>query len=339
VSGAHKYIYGVIGDESREAVQGLAVPDGVYAVPYRDIFAVISDSEVADYAGLPGDVAARYLVGHQAVIEKVMEKCTIVPMRPGTIMKGEGEVAQVLNTGYHMFKDVLEKIRGRMELDITVTWADMGRVIREVSGEDEVSAFKQELLKKIGGVTIDDQMKMGMLIEARLNGRKKECTEAVKETLKDLCRNMKEYPVADAPTIMSAAFFLDNHMSTPFEERLEALSERLGGAVRFKCIGPLPPYNFHMIEVKRFRYEDIDRARKRLALGDFATRDDIKKAYRNLAFLSHPDRRPEEAAAEKEYMEVTKAYELLSEYCQDDVCSFGEEDFARNSVIARVWEQ
>ncbi len=42
-----------------------------------------------------------------------------------------------------------------------------------------------------------------------------------------------------------------------------------------------------------------------------AAEDDIKKAYRKLAFESHPDRNPGDAAAEKRFKEATEAYEVL----------------------------
>jgi len=42
-----------------------------------------------------------------------------------------------------------------------------------------------------------------------------------------------------------------------------------------------------------------------------ATDDDIKKAYRKLAFENHPDRNPGEPAAELRFKEATEAYEVL----------------------------
>ena len=42
-----------------------------------------------------------------------------------------------------------------------------------------------------------------------------------------------------------------------------------------------------------------------------ASEDDIKKAYRKLAFECHPDRNPGDAAAEHKFKEVTEAYEVL----------------------------
>ncbi len=44
-----------------------------------------------------------------------------------------------------------------------------------------------------------------------------------------------------------------------------------------------------------------------------ATTDEIKKAYRSLAFKYHPDRNPGDKAAEEQFKKITVAYDTLSD--------------------------
>ncbi len=44
-----------------------------------------------------------------------------------------------------------------------------------------------------------------------------------------------------------------------------------------------------------------------------ATQDEIKKAYRNLAFKYHPDRNPGDKAAEEKFKKINEAYEVLGD--------------------------
>lgn len=49
-----------------------------------------------------------------------------------------------------------------------------------------------------------------------------------------------------------------------------------------------------------------------LGINRNATKDDIKKAYRKLAMQYHPDRNPDDKAAEEKFKEAAEAYEILS---------------------------
>lgn len=92
------------------------------------------------------------------------------------------------------------------------------------------------------------------------------------------------------------------------------------------------------------RFEDIDWARKKLGLrNDFATKNEIKKAYQALAFSSHPDKNPDTPGIEKEFNEVTNAYKVLLDYCkaceqagQGDSYSFKEEEFKKNAILVKL---
>ena len=60
-----------------------------------------------------------------------------------------------------------------------------------------------------------------------------------------------------------------------------------------------------MATTKRDYYEILDLPRN-------ATAEDIRKAYRRLAFQHHPDRNQDDGAAER-FKEVKEAYEILSD--------------------------
>jgi len=73
-------------------------------------------------------------------------------------------------------------------------------------------------------------------------------------------------------------------------------------------------------------FDEIDRARRLLDLGDRATVKAIKHAYRLKAFQYHPDTGKAEPQGEDMMKELNWAYRLLMEYCNSYSYSFKEED-------------
>ncbi|MBU9888368.1 MAG: DnaJ domain-containing protein [Candidatus Omnitrophica bacterium] len=91
---------------------------------------------------------------------------------------------------------------------------------------------------------------------------------------------------------------------------------------------------------KKIGFEEIDRARRVLALDEHASMQEIKDAYRHLAARYHPDRckKRELALCEKKIREINLAKDLLMAYCANYRYSFGEKDATRNAFEKEEYE-
>lgn len=81
-------------------------------------------------------------------------------------------------------------------------------------------------------------------------------------------------------------------------------------------------------------FKDIDKARKLLGLGDYATLEEIKEAYKKLAVKYHPDKCEEvdKKKCGEMFKEVSQAKELITAYCAGYRYSFKEDDVNRSSI-------
>jgi hypothetical protein len=352
-----KYIYGIIprrnlsranhrdsGEVNSNGEELLG--GGLYTIPYQDISAVVSDSEIVDYTHMLKDAVGRQLVTHQKVIEGIMPEHTIIPMRLGTFASDENEVRDILNKGYRVIKEVFGKIKDKIEIDVVATWSDFNSVLKEVGEEKEIKEFKERLLTNPEGITVDDQMKVGVMVKKGLDEKREKCALEIKNYLRDCSKVFKIHELMDDKMVINAAFLINNARQKDFDRKVEELNTKFVEKLNFRCVGPLPPYSFYTLEIKKMQFKDLDWARKKLGLlNDFATKNEIKKAHQTLAFSSHPDKNPDTPGIEKEFDEITKAYRLLLEYClsaeqggKRAPYSLREEEFDENAIIVKVRE-
>ena len=156
--------------------------------------------------------------------------------------------------------------------------------------------------------------------------------------------------------IVNIAFLVDKDKREDFDKKVEELDAKFNAKLNFRCIGPLPPYSFYTLEIKKLKFEEIDWAKRKFEISnDIISKDEIKKAYKWQAFSAHPDKNPDNPCAEKEFNEVNKAYKIITDYCaaleqanpagdekslngtnQQDNIPFDREMFKENTILVKV---
>jgi len=363
MSEAGKYIYGIINSSTEEffdlyeivPLEGIYPSRGLvevansnkgsnraYTIPFQDISAVVSDSEIVDYSHMPKDALARLLVRHQRVVEKVMTEHTIIPMKLGTFADNNEEVREILAKGYKTIKDILGRSKNCIEIDVVATLNDFDSFLREeISEEEGIKQFRQSLLSKKGGVTVDDQMRVGVLVKKYLDKKKAQYAEQIQTALSEIVQNSRAHDLMDDTMVLNTAFLMDESKQEDFEQKFDEINNKFEEKLNFRCIGPLPPYSFYTLEVKKPRFEEVNWARKKLGLTDeFITASEIKKAHHKVALTYHPDKNPNTPDIEKKFDDMTRAYRILLDYYrasnqteEADGCYFNEEAFEKNAML------
>ena len=79
-----------------------------------------------------------------------------------------------------------------------------------------------------------------------------------------------------------------------------------------------------------------------LGVSKNATADEIKKAYRTLAFKYHPDRNPGDAAAEEKFKQISAAYDVLGDEAKRrnyDLGGYSSENAYSNSSTQQQYQR
>jgi len=307
-----KCLYGIINSRGQNHfdLNGF----GVDTISFQGLSAVVSDSEETELNLMPKQALAQYLLKHQQVIEKVMESFSIIPIRLGTYAADEEAVRRILAKGFPLIIDMLSQVANTIEIDTVATWSNFEQQLKEIGQEPAINEFKQNLRAGPKGVTIDDQLKIGLMVKKALEEKRKTISARLQADLMSISQDCRSHEVMDDKMVMNCALLIAKDGREEFDKKIEDLDAEYAGKLNFRCVGPLPPYSFYTLEVSELKLDEIAWAKTRLNLPkDRISQDQVKQAYRRSAQLAHPDIKP---GAEKEFQALNKAYKLLLDYAQ-----------------------
>ncbi|MEW6233289.1 MAG: GvpL/GvpF family gas vesicle protein [Chloroflexota bacterium] len=309
------YVYAIIPTGNGVVFEAAGVDDHhdeVYSIPNRDIAAVVSASPLADYRGLKRDEAVPYLVAHQRVVEAIMRDFPMLPVKFGTVLPNEAWVHRLLRQGETLFRTTLKRFAGRVQMEVVVLWS-LPEVFQEIGNElrSNVQTFK------LSNVTDAERIAIGQMVQASLAQRRTALRDRLLPSLQEVALDLVVNPLMDDSMVANVALLVDEAGRRALDQRLELLDNEFGGRLRFRCVGPLPPYSFATVEVQMPSFQAVDEARRLLGLGETATPGEIKRSYHQLAGQLHPDHNPEDPEAEVHMAELTQAYRLLTAYAEN----------------------
>lgn len=289
--------------------------DEVYSIPHHHLAAVVSPSPLTDYRGLQRNEAAHYLVAHQRIVEALMQDGSILPVKFGTVLPDEDSVRHFLAQGESLFQTILERFAQQVQLEVIVLW-NLREVFQEIGQMEPIAQFKARLAARPPEETQGERIAIGQLVKALLDKRRDALRDCLLPPLREVALDLIVNPLMDDSMVANVALLLDEAGQKALEQRLEGLDQTFEGRLTLRCVGPLPPYSFATVEVRKPSFEIVDQARCYLGLAETVNPAEIKAAYYRLAGRLHPDTNREDPEAETRMAELTQAYKLLAAYAE-----------------------
>jgi len=341
-----KYIYGMI-SPARDSAAVAGIGDAALQTVTRgDFSAVVADAEMVAYKNMDRSFLAARLLQHQKVLEALMGMgCTVIPVKLGTIVRDDQEVGVIIDKSRSLVRNLWDKIKGTIEIDIVATWPDFPAVIKALGEDKEIMEYKAALLARATPITVEDQQQAGRLVMQALASRRAARARRILDALTPASQEVRVHADLHEQMVFNAAFLVQSHAQARFDADVESINAACNNELKFKYIGPLPCYSFYTLAVDQFSYAALDQARTALGLPATATNNEIKSAYKLKAAAVHPDTQPGMSATAQEFDELHKAYAMLLDYCgagasgaPDVPCSFFEEAVQANSFHVTLQE-
>src|SRR5437899_5375534 len=221
--------------------------DEVYTVHYRDLAAVVSRAPLQVY-----DPTRENALTHEHVNEVVMidNGFTPVPMSFGTLFKTEGDTVEFLKDTYDALRDVLLKMKDKLEVGLKVNW-DRDKVLEEIEQEnEELRRLKAEIESNQQSSTYFARMQLGRLVEQALTDKADSYVRAIYDHLRAAAIASRSNKVIGDKMIMNAAFLVSRDQRESFDNKVHDISKEYEGKLTFRETGPWPPYNFVTIRLQ-----------------------------------------------------------------------------------------
>jgi hypothetical protein len=234
------YVYGVLRAADAGAVSVAGVEDReVRAVKEGDLAALVSDLEAGELK------AAKEVRAHWRVLEEASAKATVLPIRFGTVMAGDGAVrAQLLEPNAERLSGLLSELAGRVQLTVKGEY-DEKLLLREVVDKSpQIGTLREHLQELPEAAGYYERIRLGELVASEVERRREQDVALAVDRLEPLAVGVRVEPPASAESAFNLAFLVERDRIDPFGAAVARLGKEAGERIHIRFVGPLPPYSF-----------------------------------------------------------------------------------------------
>ena len=199
------YLYAIAGG------RGAAQPP-LRELAYGDVVAVYRE-----IAAVP-DVTEESLRHHEGVLEQLMERHEVLPLRFGSTVADEDALLHLLATRHDEFAVSLARVRGRVEMGV--------RASAQNGGPAAAASGREYLARKL---------------------ERKRIAAAVHAELADLAHASSMQVASDPAPGFAASYLVDRDRVGDFRQRFDSVRDSRSD-FEMVCTGPWPPFSFASAE-------------------------------------------------------------------------------------------
>ncbi|MDP2929375.1 MAG: GvpL/GvpF family gas vesicle protein [Candidatus Omnitrophota bacterium] len=231
------YAYGVIDSNEKidETMRGLNDAP-LFNIPYRDIGIVVSDLN----AQIQKEDKTSVLK-HEEVVEKLMDKFTILPMRFLTLFSGKEQILLMMKDYYDDFIENLDKLREKIEFGVKTIWP--GDLIKERITAAHRKSDNLPLVASSSGKSFMNEKFENYKIDKEFEEEADRCIAIVDGFFSKFISEKRLEKLKTDNLLLSASYLVDNEKRDDFKKAFEELRGS-GGDLKYLLSGPWPPYNF-----------------------------------------------------------------------------------------------
>ena len=180
-----KYLYGIIPGNDQLTLEVQGIGGQVYAIPYEDISLVVSESDPISFTSIRKEELLNYLLLHQSAIEKIMQNYSVIPLKFGTFLEEDRDIQKIMEKGYLPFKESLDSLNGKIELNLVALWANLNEVLKEIGELPEIQQLKEAIVQRPLSERVQGGIELGKMVKDLLDKKRTGVAAEIISVLKD----------------------------------------------------------------------------------------------------------------------------------------------------------
>lgn len=246
------YTYGIIDSNDRvnEASNGLEGA-AIYNIPYRDIGLVASDFPPSSKI-FGRSVNLDRVLKHLEVVERLMDKFTVLPVRYLTVFNGKEDALFTMGDNYDDFRGNLNRLQNKVEFGVKVIWPGdaISKQIASAYGED---VHNMSMLAGSPVKTFLKEKFVKYKIEVDLEEQANSCIAVVDDFLSGFAVEKKLEKLKSKNLLLNSAYLVKREEQDNFKQAFRQL-RTTQSSFKYLFSGPWPPYNFINMSCKSGRH-------------------------------------------------------------------------------------
>jgi hypothetical protein len=234
------YLY-AIADAIDHVIYELPAVNGetIYSIEHGSLVALVSN--ISEKRVRP---ERKNLVAHHAATKRMMEQSTVLPMAFGTIAASPDAVLDILKKNEEAFHEQLERVRGKVEMGLRVTW-DIPNIFEYfVNKHANLAQLRDVVMGKHRGPSQDDKIELGRLFDRLLAQDREIHAESVLSVLEDSCADVIENDLREEREVMHLACLVRRKDAKQFEDGVFKAASLFDNSYAFDFNGPWAPHHF-----------------------------------------------------------------------------------------------
>lgn len=216
----------------------------VYCIPEGAVGAVVSDIQSPRVRP-----ERRHLMAHRAVLAHLLEQGTVLPMRFGTIATSAASVRALLRANAPAIEEQLQRVRGRVEMGLRVSW-EVGNIYEYFVSMHPVLREMRDRVLEQSEAAREEKIELGRMFDRLVQEERERHTQRVIEVLNDYCEEVVANPAKNEKEVMNLACLVEKERRSEFEKGVFEASKRFDNDFLFDYNGPWAPHNFVNLDLR-----------------------------------------------------------------------------------------